>query len=387
MYEASLLRGYIVFNIFLMIYSIFIFFRVTQDLTQKKEYLFFRIFVIAFQFYIVMNSLWTLQEFSVIHLPHVLYVIVCFLSYTSVVFNALCFYAVTMIRFGFRFGKQLWASILGFVPFVAAVTLLFVSLGTGIIFTVEDDHVVTGPAYLALAGCAFIYFLVIVRVSIMKAIKLRTYYARKDAISICLSVVFLMMWVILDGYFDKITIIPVAIFSVILFLFVSMLQSNVYTDALTQLNNRRKTEEYLTGEIENLPEGSTMYIFIADINSFKSINDNYGHAEGDNVLKLFSTALKKVVTNHSGFSARFGGDEFVWSWKPKKNEKNDPLDLLDEIQQEIAEECKQADKPYEISFSVGYAECNDPYKSFGAYLKEADEMMYSNKRSYHTTHD
>ncbi|MBO4538807.1 MAG: hypothetical protein J5781_00910, partial [Clostridia bacterium] len=153
--------------------------------------------MIAFQVYVVMNSLWTLQEFEVIHLPHVLYVIVCFLSYTAVTFNAFCFYAVTMIRFGFRFGQKIWASVLGLIPFVAAVTLLFVSLGTGIIFTVEDNHVVTGPAYQSLAGCTFVYFLIIARVSIMKAIKLRTYYARKDAISVCISVVFLVMWALL----------------------------------------------------------------------------------------------------------------------------------------------------------------------------------------------
>ena len=387
MYDASLLRGYIIFNIFLFIYSVFIFFRVTQDLTQKKEYVFFRIFLAAFQFYLIMNSLWTLQEFEAIHLPHELYVSVCFLSYAAVSFNAFCFYGVTMIRYHYQFAKKLWATLLGAVPFIATIVLLFVSLGTGIIFRVEDNHVVTGPAYLSLAGCGFVYFVIIIRVSIMKAIKFRTYYARKDAFSVCISVVFLAMWTILDGYIDRITIMPVAIFSVILFLFVSLLQSNVYTDALTQMNNRRKTEEYLTTEIENLPEGATMYIFIADINAFKEINDNYGHTEGDNVLKLFATALKDVVMSYGGFTARYGGDEFVWSWRPKKGGSDDPYEFLDEIRKKVAEVCKEDGKPYSISFSAGFVECIDPRKPFGAYLKEADEMMYRNKRSYHAEND
>lgn len=388
MYDSSLLRMYIIVNAFLFLFSFYIFLRVTPDLTKKNEFILFRIFIVAFQFYLVMNTLWTLQEHNVIHLPHALFVVICLFSYIGVSFNAFCFYGFTMIRFDMRFSKKWWAGLLGLIPFVMSIILLIVSLWTGIIFTVTpDNHVVTGPAYVALSICSFLYFIVIVRVSIMKALKTRTSFARRDALSLTASVVFLVLWVFLDKYFDKITIIPIAIFAIIMFLFISLLQSNVYTDALTQMNNRRKMEEYLSSQIENISDSFPLYLFVVDINSFKQINDNYGHAEGDAVLMLFSSVIKEAVLAHSGFVARYGGDEFVLSWRPQKEEENDPEQLLKEIQDKISEMCKKENKPYEITFSCGFARCDDPQKAFSAYLKEADEMMYKNKRHYHATHN
>ena len=387
-YDSSLLRMYIILNVFLIIFSVYIFFRVTPDLAKKIEFIFFRVFLVAFQFYLVMNSLWTLQEYDAIQMPRALFVTVCMASYISVAFNAFCFYAFSMIRFDLGFGKRVWSSLLGTLPFFAAIVLLCISLWNGMIFSVtEDNNVVTGPAYLALAGCSFLYFVVIVRVSIMKAMKVRTYYAKKDALSTTLAVVFLVVWVIIDGFFDKITIIPIAIFSVILVLFVSLLQSNVYTDALTQMNNRRRTEEYLTGLIEGLSEAEPMYIYIVDINHFKRINDNYGHTEGDAVLVLFATALKEVVAERGGFAARYGGDEFVLAWSPQKESEFGPQDFLDEIKKRVVETCKRENKPYDISFSCGFVRCTDPGKKFGVYFKEADEMMYRNKHLYHAAHN
>lgn len=384
MFDLSLLRVYVIFNVFLFIYSVYIFFKVTPDLAPKRDFIIFRMFLVAFQFYLIMNSLWTLQEFEVIHMPRALCIIIYVLSYTSVAFNSFCFYAFTVVRFDYRFGKKVWASLLGLAPFLAAVVLVLVSLKTGIIFTVnENGHIVTGPAYVALAACCFVYFLVIMYVSIMKAIRVRTHFARKDALSVCGAVIFLVLWVLLDEYFDRITIIPIAIFSVIMVLYIGLLQSNVYTDALTQMNNRRKTEEYLSSQIENVSESSPMYLFIIDINSFKEINDTYGHAEGDAVLILFSSVLKKVVSAKSGFASRYGGDEFVLAWRPQKETGDDPEVLLQEIRDRFSDMCKQVDKPYDLTFSCGFVRCVDSEKTVATYIKEADELMYRNKRAFH----
>ena len=384
MIDNSLLKMYLILNVFLFILSVYIFFRVTPDLGKKSEYVFFRVFVVALQVYLVMNSLWTMQEYDMIQLPYALFVIITMLSYISVGFNAFCFYGYTMIRFDYEFGKKLWASLLGLSPLFLSIILLFISLGNGMIFSVTpDNHVVTGPAYLVLPGCSFIYLIAIVSVAVKRSFKTRTSYARKEAISYIGVVTFFMVWGILDGYFDRITIIPIAIFSVILFLFVSLLQANVYTDALTQMNNRRKTEEYLTDQIENLSETSPLYIFIIDINSFKQINDNYGHAEGDAVLVLFSSAVKEVISTYSGFASRYGGDEFVLAWRPQKQDEMGPKEFMDEIHKKFTEMCKDANKPYEISFSCGYVRCVDSQKTFATYLKEADQMMYKNKREFH----
>ena len=380
----SLLGVYGVYSAFLFILSGFIFFKITPDMVKKSEYYIFRTFIIAFLFYLAMNILWSLQEFEVLHMSRALFTTVCFFSYVSVVANAFCFYAFTMVHFNFDLGKNMLATILGLLPMCLAIILLGVSLKTGMIFSItEDAHLVTGKAYLALPACAFLYFAVIARVSLMRAFTNKSRPAKKEGFILAGCVVFLVVWVLLDGLFEKITIIPIAIYSVINFLFVQLLSSKVYTDALTDMNNRRKSEEHLSAQLESVSESAPMYLFIADVNSFKFINDNYGHLEGDRALVIVSNAIKKVVAGHLGFAARYGGDEFIWAKSIQKDASFDPEGIIREIHAEIDALCAEKEKPYSLSLSVGYVRCVDPKKKLSSYIDEADEHLYKNKKSYH----
>ncbi|MBQ9467985.1 MAG: GGDEF domain-containing protein [Clostridia bacterium] len=386
MVSMSFLYIYLIFNIALSLFAAYIFFRVSPDLVKKNEYIAIKVFIVAFEAYLVFNTLWTLQEYDILALPHAVFVAVCFLSLTSVVYNSFCFFAFTMIHFDFRFNVSKKAICLGFAPFFVAFVLLVISLFNGMIFSVTpDNHIVNGPAYIALPLCSFVYFIVIVRVSVQKAIRLRSKYARRDALGLTACVVFLVGWVLLDDLFDRITIIPVAIFAVIFVLFTSMQQSNIYTDALTKMNNRRKTEEYLTGLSDSFSEDAPTYLFMCDINSFKQINDSYGHAEGDEALIMVSNAIKAVISVHKGFAARYGGDEFIWVWRCTDAGKTAPDTLICEIEERLKEICGEAKKPYALSFSAGYVCCTDPQRSVYAYIKEADERMYERKKEFHRT--
>ena len=212
MVSMSFLYIYLIFNIALSLFAAYIFFRVSPDLVKKNEYIAIKVFIVAFEAYLVFNTLWTLQEYDILALPHAVFVAVCFLSLTSVVYNSFCFFAFTMIHFDFRFNVSKKAICLGFAPFFVAFVLLVISLFNGMIFSVTpDNHIVNGPAYIALPLCSFVYFIVIVRVSVQKAIRLRSKYARRDALGLTACVVFLVGWVLLDDLFDRITIIPVAI--------------------------------------------------------------------------------------------------------------------------------------------------------------------------------
>src|SRR5262249_60466829 len=58
------------------------------------------------------------------------------------------------------------------------------------------------------------------------------------------------------------------------------------------------------------PAGRPMSVFIADLDHFKKINDHYGHAAGDEVLRASAMALRRSV-REGDFVARYGGEEFV----------------------------------------------------------------------------
>jgi two-component system cell cycle response regulator len=82
-------------------------------------------------------------------------------------------------------------------------------------------------------------------------------------------------------------------------------------DPLTGLYNRRFCEERLRTEISRADKQADPLMLIAlDLDNFKAINDGYGHAVGDLVLKEFARRLSKA-TRGSDIAVRLGGDEFL----------------------------------------------------------------------------
>src|SRR5262249_18724400 len=90
-----------------------------------------------------------------------------------------------------------------------------------------------------------------------------------------------------------------------------LLEELALTDALTGLPNRRALEPWATRQLSAAARhGFPLWVVIADLDWFKSINDTYGHDVGDTVLKMFAQILK-ANTRASNMCARIGGEEFV----------------------------------------------------------------------------
>ncbi|KDR96333.1 diguanylate cyclase (GGDEF) domain-containing protein [Peptoclostridium litorale DSM 5388] len=82
-------------------------------------------------------------------------------------------------------------------------------------------------------------------------------------------------------------------------------------DGLTGIFNRMKIEETLNNEILEFQEDSNpLSVILIDIDCFKSVNDTYGHSEGDNVLKAISSILKDNIRSTDSLG-RWGGEEFL----------------------------------------------------------------------------
>ncbi|MDG2453195.1 MAG: bifunctional diguanylate cyclase/phosphodiesterase [Paracoccaceae bacterium] len=79
-------------------------------------------------------------------------------------------------------------------------------------------------------------------------------------------------------------------------------------DLLTGLPNRQKFQEHLDDQLAQI---APMSMLLLDLDDFKGINDTYGHAAGDAVLRRFAERLSKRVTSYNGLAARLGGDEFA----------------------------------------------------------------------------
>jgi diguanylate cyclase (GGDEF)-like protein len=89
------------------------------------------------------------------------------------------------------------------------------------------------------------------------------------------------------------------------------LRHNAATDPLTGLKNRRMFEEYLGREINRCSRyGSSFAMLLLDLRRFKIVNDTYGHATGDEILRSVARASVETIRS-SDISCRIGGDEFA----------------------------------------------------------------------------
>lgn len=90
-----------------------------------------------------------------------------------------------------------------------------------------------------------------------------------------------------------------------------MLEKLVNFDALTAIPNRRHLEQKLESEWTNaVRTNQTIAIAMLDVDSFKSYNDHYGHAAGDQVLKRIANILEVQLHRPRDVIARYGGEEF-----------------------------------------------------------------------------
>ena len=153
----------------------------------------------------------------------------------------------------------------------------------------------------------------------------------------------------------------------------------ISTDPLTKLNNRSQLIRYVAQESNMRIEGRATYVVMMDINDFKKINDNLGHAEGDMALVIFAKALVETIKNCNMpmFLGRFGGDEFVLIAHPIKKEEIDAL--IEEIRSNVRKECLKEEKPYIISAGIGYDELLNPPDTFQKCMQRADSKLYLDK--------
>ena len=160
------------------------------------------------------------------------------------------------------------------------------------------------------------------------------------------------------------------------------------TDGLTQISNRRALDELLS---ENWNEYVDKYMPISfimiDIDYFKKYNDNYGHLEGDKILKDVADTIKKSCRS-TDFVSRYGGEEFIIILL--KTEKQDVISIIERIQKNIDDlnlEHKYSEVSDRLTLSIGASISSyGENRSYEEYIKEADEALYTSKKRGRNTY-
>ena len=148
-------------------------------------------------------------------------------------------------------------------------------------------------------------------------------------------------------------------------------------DALTGLPNRMAFNDYLDHCLETATlEKTCVAVLIFDFNRFKEVNDFFGHAAGDQLLKNAALRLETILTDLE-YAARLGGDEFVLVQKLANPES--ALELAQRVVLALGQPMEWEIKMIEASVSVGVALFPEQGANRRELLANADLAMYRGK--------
>ncbi|MGN1423893.1 MAG: GGDEF domain-containing protein [Oscillospiraceae bacterium] len=163
---------------------------------------------------------------------------------------------------------------------------------------------------------------------------------------------------------------------------VSKLDDQANIDRLTGIYNKLSFEENTAYMLAHAKAGERHAVILLDVDNFKGVNDNLGHAYGDKVLADIGNILR-LTFNSSDCLGRIGGDEFCVLLNIPESSQSNYLRLINEkcaaLCSAFHENYTGADGSYKISASIGAAVFPDDGKSFQELYKCADAALYYSK--------
>lgn len=259
-----------------------------------------------------------------------------------------------------------------------SIVLLVINIFYPLVFSVSDGRYQRGFAY--------IIFLIFAAFYILDSLYLYVKRVKKNGslklFPVHIFLIPVILGVVIQAFFVEIAITWTSIAISVTGIMTALKNEIIFTDCLTGLYNRVYLE-FLHKRACNKKDCWVSGIMI-DLNGFKQINDNYGHAEGDLALCIVADLLLKLFSEY-GVVTRYAGDEFVIML----NTTDDQLiqKIIKSAKKNFVTENEKNDKPYQLSASMGYAITNLSNETIDDFMNRIDEQMYQDKMKYYEHND
>lgn len=259
-----------------------------------------------------------------------------------------------------------------------SIVLLVINIFYPLVFSVSDGRYQRGFAY--------IIFLIFAAFYILDSLYLYVKRVKKNGslklFPVHIFLIPVILGVVIQAFFVEIAITWTSIAISVAGIMTALKNEIIFTDCLTGLYNRVYLE-FLHKRACNKKDCWVSGIMI-DLNGFKQINDNYGHAEGDLALCIVADLLRKSFSEY-GVVTRYAGDEFVIML----NTTDDQLiqKIIKSAKKNFVTENDKNDKPYQLSASMGYAITNLSNETIDDFMNRIDEQMYQDKMKYYEHND
>lgn len=268
-------------------------------------------------------------------------------------------------------------------PTLIALVLLIINCFNGMMYTISPNNVYTrGDHYWISFTVQYVSFALVIIRALVYDLGVKTLRRRRMRNGILwlgvLTLVFGVFQAISDG---KLAVNCLGITTGIFIMFVRFQDEQITNDILTTLHNRYALDTHINDKMKEYAsgnrKGSALYFIMMDVDNFKSINDVYGHNEGDEVLRSIAFQLKKVGMKYKAelFLARYAGDEFCAVFESPSRERVD--ELVSDIKNEVS--LLSEERGHHMSISVGYAAYAGKNMDIETLFELADKALYIDK--------
>lgn len=364
----------------IIIFAILLFKNIYSVDRQEKQLIFDKV-LISSMMYFACDSAWALFTSDALHVASIFIDIVNLGNSVILAFMCYFWFLYVEVSQGAEYinlrRNRLYTMVLALVSSLVML-IMFVFFRRAV---VDEYSNLTNAYYVIFLTAPLVYILAAAGASFVRAsyktnFALRTQYIHSAVYPIGVSISGVVQTLFINA--------PMFCFGctiMMIYTYIMSLDNMVSLDPLTNLNNRAQLKRYISNDVRPSDSGDKVIIFMIDLNKFKSINDNYGHLEGDKAIVRAAEAIRNACSSEKSrpFIARYGGDEFIVVAKMRSLEEADGLKVR--IKKEMVEHNDQAGAVYELNASVGFSEYSGRIEDFQNALNTADDALYDDKHN------
>ena len=258
------------------------------------------------------------------------------------------------------------------LPAAAIVLMSLLNLFSDVFFTISAENVYSRTSLVPLTYlCSYGYLLY----------GMTLVYGRKNQgrkylfLPVMVFMIPIMIGSLCQFFFYGLSLVWVSVAVAVVSLYINIQNEDAYVDALTGLYNRL----YLNRHLREIRPGKGQCLagIMLDIDHFKSINDTYGHAMGDQALQDVGRLLYRMADTHQAIAVRFAGDEFILL--RSVSDRSEVEEMGHALRKAAKEFNNRKQRPYTLAFSMGIALFQEGAESLDDFISSMDTAMYQDK--------
>ncbi|MFA5007013.1 MAG: diguanylate cyclase [Candidatus Izemoplasmatales bacterium] len=261
--------------------------------------------------------------------------------------------------------------VLFLMPLLISVTLSVASVFTGVYFDIGEGNVyVRGPLFFLSAMMTYFYLIA----TLVRILAERRHYIREDFSLMIAATVIPMLGGVLQSVFYGVLLMWSSVAFSLIVVFIFLEQRFIRVDRLTGARTRDSFDYHIRRRVIRPEPFGLVYL---DLDGLKTINDNFGHAEGDAALRTVANTIQDAI-GKDDYLVRLGGDEFLGF--VDNVDMAGLITLVEQGKKALERYNATSGKPYRIDVSVGCALYDDPRVNIEDFIRRVDHLMYLDKQ-------